>query len=405
MLADHSGGAESPTGRGKANTIMMAVIADDFTGAAELAGVAFKCGASVEIICDSVGPSNAEVVIVATDTRSKSEARAYEEVKSLITQIRDEAALIYKKTDSVLRGHVVVELNAMAEVMGKQRVLLVPANPAHGRFIKDGIYYVNGYPVHKTEFANDPEYPLLTSNVLEILGHSNGLPVLLLADSTIPIPAGIVVAEIATAAELDLWAQRLDEETIPAGAAGFFSSVLKARGYQSCDRRLEVSDFGKRALIICGSAFSHGQVAAEEASARQAAVCKMPDEVFYNGSRKGEAFTKWVEEASRLLETTGKVVVEMNRPVIKSAGFARGLRERVAEFVEAVLQRVQLGELFIDGGATAYAIVKRLQLRRFTPCAEIVPGVTRLEVKDQPKLHLTVKAGSYQWPDELWAFD
>ncbi len=83
--------------------------------------------------------------------------------------------MIYKKCDSILRGHVALESLAIARVFGRKRVLLIPANPNRQRIIRGGDYFVQGIPLAQTAFANDSEYPRQTSKVAELLGNASGI--------------------------------------------------------------------------------------------------------------------------------------------------------------------------------------------------------------------------------------
>ena len=56
--------------------------------------------------------------------------------------------------DSILRGNVGDELLAQLSVSGKERALLVPANPVLKRTIRDGIYYYDGIPLNELSFTN-----------------------------------------------------------------------------------------------------------------------------------------------------------------------------------------------------------------------------------------------------------
>ena len=62
------------------------------------------------------------------------------------------------------------------------------------------------------------------------------------------------------------------------------------------------------------------------------------------------------------------------------------------------------GELLVEGGATAAAILQRLHLQAFTPVEELAPGVIRMQVAGNRQLCLTLKPGSYDWPAALWPF-
>ena len=150
---------------------MIAVLADDLSGAAELAGAALRHGLRAEVQTGFDPTSDADVVCVDLGTRSgpvRAAAAAAAEAARLLAGARP--AWIYKKCDSVLRGHVLAELRAIMEATGLPRAILIPANPSRQRVIRGGHLFVEGRPLHTTGFARDPEHPRTSSNVAELLG-------------------------------------------------------------------------------------------------------------------------------------------------------------------------------------------------------------------------------------------
>src|SRR3990170_4475510 len=141
---------------------MIVVIADDLTGAAELSGLGLKYGLQVEVATSVDFQSKADLLIISTDTRSMEKQHAVDEMMRVTSLIKKmEPALIYKKVDSVLRGHVIDELTAQLKVLDLTRALLVPANPSLGRTIHNGTYFIHDQPVHLTAFSTDPEFPVV----------------------------------------------------------------------------------------------------------------------------------------------------------------------------------------------------------------------------------------------------
>jgi len=51
--------------------------------------------------------------------------------------------LVYKKTDSMLRGNVGSELEALLELTGCDAAVLAPSLPENGRRVKDGMLYAD----------------------------------------------------------------------------------------------------------------------------------------------------------------------------------------------------------------------------------------------------------------------
>jgi uncharacterized protein YgbK (DUF1537 family) len=221
---------------------MIVVLADDLSGAAEMGGMAFRHGLSAEVLtmtASSQMPTDltAEVVVIDTDSRSCSPDEAMRRVSQVAELCRAlPVEWIFKKVDSVLRGHVVVELGALLHVLGRQRALLIPANPALGRTIDRGRYFVDGRLLHETDFSNDPEYPALTSHVAELLtgrarlGSARQWPISVVACDE-PLPeCGIIVGETTSTADLAAWAQAIPADVITSGAADFFGALLEESG-------------------------------------------------------------------------------------------------------------------------------------------------------------------------------
>lgn len=107
---------------------MIAVIADDLTGAAEIGGIGMQYGLTVEINTVADLKSKADLLIIATDTRSMPKKQALLKTAELTVALYNiKPQLIFKKVDSVLRGHVIAELNIHLLQFGLKRALLVPA--------------------------------------------------------------------------------------------------------------------------------------------------------------------------------------------------------------------------------------------------------------------------------------
>ncbi len=149
---------------------MIAVIADDFTGAAELAGISLRYGLKTAIGLHEVVASDADILIVCTDSRSLSKEEAIKTTARIVTDVlKLRPVFIYKKIDSVLRGHVIDELKTQMQVAGFDKTLILPANPSLGRTISNGNYFINGKKIEETEFVNDPEFPVRSSAIRDLV--------------------------------------------------------------------------------------------------------------------------------------------------------------------------------------------------------------------------------------------
>lgn len=385
---------------------MIAVIADDFTGAAEIAAVGLRYGLNAEVQTQLSHDSKADLIVIDTDTRSRIPNEAATQVQKVLQQLQEVSPeWIYKKVDSVMRGRIATELTALLTASNKQKALLVPANPSFGRTISNGRYFINGQPLNETDFANDPEYPAASSDVLDLLGPSESVATCLLKPQQEIPTHGIIVGEAETKQDLLLWAAQLDDSTIPAGAADFFAAILEVKGHtlKPPEEQPEPSQ-GKTALFVCTGGSRYSRKAVEEAQRHDIPVSKMPSELFHNCQPSDKLLQQWTNDTITTLQEYSKAIVTIDQPIARNPALARKLRHHIAALVENVLSRTSIDELFIEGGATASAIVRRLQRTRFFPCAELAPGIVRMRVKEKQNLYLTIKPGSYHWPKKTWRF-
>ncbi len=385
---------------------MIVVIADDLTGAGEIGGLGLAYGLSVELQRGFCAESDAELLVIDTDTRSfspEAAGRVIRDVACRLTASRLPIEWIYKKTDSVLRGPVAGELEALRDVMRTARVLLVPANPSKGRVVYDGNYLINGKLLSNTDFAKDPEYPARTSRVLDMPALSGARQIHYLKSDQ-PFPCeGIVIGQAETKEDLIRWSERTDEQTMMAGAGDFFEAILEGKGFVR-KKNVEESPYrlDQKALLICGSSSNTSRQALRKAERLGGRVCRMPEGLFRSNCPEDASFQKWTDEIIGSFKHWDHVFIAIDREVAGKAEFAETLRRRLAHIVLTVLQRMPLNELFAEGGATASEIAACFGWTRFEPCDLLGPGVVRMKVLESDPIHLTIKPGSYPWPKIIW---
>jgi D-threonate/D-erythronate kinase len=125
-----------------------ALIADDLTGALD-AGAGFAAAGQRVTLPFSGLPDDApdaDVILVNTDSRDDTASAAAANTRRSAEQLLAAGiGRVYKKIDSVLRGHPGPEIAAVLDVY-RGRALVAPAFPAQGRITRDGIQYVLGEP-------------------------------------------------------------------------------------------------------------------------------------------------------------------------------------------------------------------------------------------------------------------
>jgi D-threonate/D-erythronate kinase len=354
---------------------MIAVIADDFTGAAELAGISLRYGLSVSVHLDNAIDSDADVVIVSTDSRSMQKAAAIYCTADVVEAIElYEPSLVYKKIDSVLRGYVIDEIKVQMELSEKSKAFILPANPSLQRTIINGEYFIEGKKITETAFVHDPEFPISTATItamlhdetVQVLKHEDWLPV-----------EGIVVGEAESTADVAAWATTIVETWMLVGAGDFYTALIQRYYEEPPQPKFELQS---PHLYVCGTAFKERK----EFIKKLNCCSYLPESI-------SEA---WLEQTGNIIKQQSKAVIAID----ESTQSALELRTSMSKAVKEIVARENIKEIFIEGGSTAAAVLEELNIKKLTPVNELSRGVVRMKAGD---LFITVKPGSYQLPNEI----
>lgn len=384
---------------------MIAVIADDFTGAAEIGGIAVRLGWKVVINTKVEPEPGTDVLIIATNTRS----RRPEEARLIIRQITSELMLlqpqlIYKKIDSVLRGNVGEELLEQIAISGKKRALLIPANPSLKRIIQDGVYYFEGAPLHRSRFSTNSRDGVRSSNVVDLIGNGQTEDTDVISKGDSFTHKSLLIGNAINEDDLEHWAKRLDEDTVLAGGSSFFHALLKYLGRKG-DITKQHPGLGKRILYVCGSAFQGSRSMVANAFDSGKKVAYMPAEIFCNDVDRAKLLVEWQETATSFLKKNDSVIIAVDQiSSVDAVKLDSSISEVISEVVGDIMQRINIDELVIEGGETASVIMNKLNYNKFYPVQELSPGVIRMKIKEKDGTHLTLKPGSYVWPSSIWQY-
>ncbi len=315
------------------------------TGALEV-GAKFS-GAGIETIVSTepVFMTGATAVVLDTETRHVDAEAAAREIRRFVEASAGLASrLIYKKTDSTLRGNIAAELRALAALFPDWKIGYAPAYPALGRQVINGSLYVHGRLVSESEFARDALNPVTTSSVAALLGE----------DFACTVFDGETDAHLADSAHAILQDTRMRIAAGPGGLAEMLAAHMDVprTGRPQLPRV-------KTCLIMNGSR--------HPCSAAQVRSFSAPG---------------WREIRAKL------------DPGWDAAQVARANAQYAIE--QIALHRPDA--LFVIGGDTAFAVARELGSAVMHSIAEVVPGVPVTRIGD---LILITKAGGFGDPDVL----
>ncbi len=95
------------------------------------------------------------------------------------------------------------------------------------------------------------------------------------------------------------------------------------------------------------------------------------------------------------------VILRIGLPQVRERRLAKALARYLVRMAALVLRQIDSGQVYVEGGATAFELVRRMGWDRLTVLREVALGVAMLRVAARPSLCLTLKPGSYNWPDQI----
>lgn len=387
------------------------LIADDLTGA--LDGAVAFVAAGVEVYpLAGAGPSadelgcGARVVAVNAATRHLTPEDASSAVSKLVCAAREAGVrVVFKKTDSALRGNVGAELAAARDVLGGT-AHFVPAYPGLGRVTRGGVHYVDGVPVGESSFGRDPFEPVRHSAVRDVIASQTATATCTVAAGE-EAPAafeGIAAYDATTQDEVDAIAGRLlaDAPVLVAGCAGLAAGVARALGVSE----LPVPELPSgNVAALCGSVNP-----ASIAQCAFATAAGAPQWVVTEDQKKD---ARWADspEFSELAHTVAGswdarplTVVDASAytPAPDGAAPAPAVRDQVAANLGALalaVARVHAGQdgyLFVMGGDVLLALVEAARARTLKILGEVTTGVVANELLvDGVRVNVISKSGGF----------
>jgi len=373
---------------------MIRVFADDLTGAAELAGICNQHGLKTVLSLVPAATDNAEAIVYCSDGRSMDLATALTVTQKFLAPISPaNNGMVYKKTDSVLRGHVRDELMLQMHQLGYQRVLFIPQNPSMGRVISDGQYFVNCKLLSETAFANDPEFPRKTADVIELLSGQVGDVHVMHSDDALPA-TGIIVGEATCIGDLEKWVSRIDQGMMLAGGGDFFQAILQH--HYGAAQPAVLSSPKYPFLYVSGTSYQSSVDYIQTLAFKKDIVHYIDASIL-----GGTGLETWLSHCASAITENQRAVIAFDPSLQhQNAYSALFLRQKMATIVHALLSSTPVGEILIEGGSTAKAILDEINLPFWVPDAVMGRGVVRLQDAHQ-NYTITVKPGSYPLPEGI----
>jgi 4-phospho-D-threonate 3-dehydrogenase / 4-phospho-D-erythronate 3-dehydrogenase len=361
------------------------VIADDLSGAAETAAVLARPDVAARVVLAGGGrPLHVAsgLTVVDLDSRIAAPADAARAVHAALAAAPPSARIV-KKIDSLLRGNLAAEIEALAAA---GPVVLVPALPVADRTVQDGVVHLSGVPLHETDAWRIEPLPApssvaaalapLRATVLGVDAVRGDVAEAL--DAAIE-QAPVVICDAATDADLDALAAAAlaRPDVVLAGSGGFAAAIGRSRPvseYECPDT--PVHSRPPSVLVVVGSAADIAAWQVEQLLADGAREIRLP--------------------------STGKTLepgVTVLRPAPATGADPRAVVAELARAVVDLDPGPDGADLVLTGGETARRVLDELGIDELEPLAQIGHGAVRSRTVDGR--HVVTRPGSFGGVDSL----
>lgn len=414
---------------------MLGCIADDFTGATDLANNLVRAGMRVvQVMGLPEGPlqTQADAVVVALKTRIIAPEQAVAQSLTALRWLRQHGARqIYFKYCSTfdswyqgdVRGNIGPVTEALMAELDTDFTVATPAFPDNGRTVFKGHLFVGEALLSDSGMKDHPLTPMRDANLVRVmqsqcLGQVGLLDHRAVADSTTAVrqqmaqlrAQGVRIAIVDAVSNDDLWRLGPALADLPLVTAGSGVAIaLPANfGLRPNGQTSQLPPPMGRPAVVSGSCSQAtlGQVA--HCIERGWAHWQLDPALLADQSGQAAAVEQalsWASErADQPVLIYSSAAPDAVRAIQQRMGVAAA-GERVEQTLAAIacgLVRQGVRQLIVAGGETSGACVQALGLTQLQIGPQIDPGVPWCHARSagQPEgLHITLKSGNFGGPD------
>jgi 3-dehydrotetronate 4-kinase len=411
-------------------TVLLGCVADDFTGATDLANTLVRQGMrTVQLLGvprSGLPVPDVDAVVVALKSRTTPPEDAARESLEALAWLRSAGArqfyFKYCSTfDSTDRGNIGPVADALLAALGSTFSVACPAFPENGRTVYNGHLFVGRDLLSDSSMRNHPLTPMTDANLVRVLGRQCGGRVELVPFGIVRRGAAAIRAEfdrlkgagvryaILDAVEdahlHELGAACADMPLVTGGsgmALGLPENFRRAGllGTNAGADRLPA--VGGTSAVLAGSCSAATLAQIEAMKARRPAF-----EIDALALARGEDLVARALDWARPQLAAGPVLIYCSAPPARVAEIQQALgREHAGAMLERAMARIARGladagvrRLVVAGGETSGAVVSALGVTALRIGPQIDPGVPWTLGMTDPPLALALKSGNFGGPD------
>lgn len=412
--------------------ILLGCIADDFTGATDLAGILVNGGMRTLVtigVPDRDIPADVDAVVIALKSRTTPPDEAIADSLGALDYLRRQGTRQYyfkycSTFDSTDRGNIGPVAEALMGALSAPFTIACPAFPANARTIYKGYLFVGDVLLNESGMRNHPLTPMTDANLVRVLARQSTRPVGLVEYATVAQGAAAITERFAALqAKGDYCAivDALSNDDLMALGEACRDMVLLTGG-SGAALGLPANFVRAGLLTLTGAADrlppsdgARAVLAGSCSTATQAQVAKMRAthpafEIDPVALAAGEDIVgAALEWATPKLGQEPILISSTASPDAVRAAQARYGAEHLGGLIEGTLANIarglverEVGQLIVAGGETSGAVTKALGVQGLRIGPQIDPGVPWTQADrgagNRP-LALALKSGNFGTED------
>ncbi|MEV7756710.1 3-oxo-tetronate kinase [Microbacterium sp. NPDC089180] len=391
-------------------------IADDFTGATDLATALRERGLRTAVVIGGNDiPRGHDAVVVALKSRTAPVAAAVSDSLAAAQRLVDAGAeRLYVKYcstfDSTDEGNIGPVLDAIVEMAGADRTLVVPSFPANGRTVRDGTLFVHGTALEHSSMRHHPLTPMTKSRLRDILAPQTAADLTEIALDTVragadtlreaidEAPPGYLIVDAETEHDLAVIAAASAHLRVLSGGAAL-AAHLDAPADTT---RLALPPVGPNRLVVCGSASAATRTQIAHAVDRGATLRRVDlDAAVSAPAAEIATLAAWVRSRPQTDLPLLSSVTELTDIRRDTAATAAAVEHVLSEVVAELVSTGDLQRVVVAGGETSGAVVKALGISVLEIGTQLAPGVcwSAGETASGATVALVLKSGNFGGTD------
>ncbi|MCK0165977.1 four-carbon acid sugar kinase family protein [Jannaschia sp. S6380] len=373
-------------------------IADDFTGATDLAAMLSRAGVPVTLrIGVPKGPETATAFeVVALKIRTIPPEDAVAEARAALKWLRGQGArrIFWKYCstfDSTPRGNIGPVADALMSDLDVDRTVHCPAFPENGRRVFMGNLFVGDQPLDESPMKDHPLTPMRDADLQRLLQPQVQRQTGLIAFPTVRAGAGAirdaiarqaghVVVDAVEDADLDVIAAAISDMELVCGGSAVarpLPALWAEAGELNRGENEPAPDVSPGRIVLSGScsAMTRAQVGAY-LDAGAIGYRLDPRDLAQDGVRDARAWLAAQDpEADKIVFATAEPKVVQAAQEALGVTRAGTLVEEAMAVLAQDARAMGIGRIVVAGGETSGAVTRALDVDRLRIGPEIAPGV------------------------------